>query len=105
MLDESLAMELSHEQTSSHFSYFVIFGLTPWHVGFPGGSIKSLPVMQEPQETWVQSLGREDPLEEETVTHSSALAGKSHGQRATVHGIAKKWTGLKRLSTHAGRGI
>ena len=28
------------------------------------------------QETWVQSLGREDPLEEETATHSSILAWK-----------------------------
>ena len=26
------------------------------------------------QETWVQSLGQEDPLEEETATHSSILA-------------------------------
>ena len=26
------------------------------------------------QETWVQSLGQEDPLEEEMVTHSSILA-------------------------------
>ena len=25
------------------------------------------------QETWVRSLGREDPLEEETATHSSIL--------------------------------
>ena len=25
------------------------------------------------QETWVQSLGREDPLEEEMATHSSIL--------------------------------
>ena len=31
------------------------------------------------QETQVQSLGREDPLEEEMVTHSSILAGKSQG--------------------------
>ena len=31
--------------------------------GFPGGSVvKNLPAMQETQETWVQSLGREDPL-------------------------------------------
>ena len=30
--------------------------------------------MQETQETWVRSLGREDPLEEEMVTHSSSLA-------------------------------
>ena len=30
--------------------------------------------MQETQETWVPSLGREDPLEEEMATHSSILA-------------------------------
>ena len=28
------------------------------------------------QETWVRSLGGEDPLEEETATRSSILAGK-----------------------------
>ena len=28
------------------------------------------------QETWVQSLGREDPLEKEIATHSSTLAWK-----------------------------
>ena len=33
--------------------------------------LKHLPTMQE---TWVQSLGREDPLEKETATHSSILA-------------------------------
>ena len=32
---------------------------------------KNLPTMQE---TWVQSLGREDPLEKEMATHSSILA-------------------------------
>ena len=30
--------------------------------------------MQETQETWVPSLGREDPLEEEMATRSSTLA-------------------------------
>ena len=34
-------------------------------------TIKNLPVMQE---TWVQSLGWEDPLEEVMATHSSILA-------------------------------
>ena len=33
--------------------------------------VKRLPAMQE---TWVQSLGQEDPLEKETATHSSTLA-------------------------------
>ena len=30
--------------------------------------------MQETQETWVRSLGQEDPLEKEMATHSSILA-------------------------------
>ena len=33
-------------------------------------------MVQEIQETWVQSLGREDPLEEEMATCSSILAWK-----------------------------
>ena len=40
--------------------------------GFPGGSVvKDLPAMQE---TWVQSLGWGDPMEEKIATHSSILA-------------------------------
>ena len=35
--------------------------------------VKSLPAVWE---TWVQSLGQEDPLEEEMATHSSILAWK-----------------------------
>ena len=34
---------------------------------------KNLPAMQEPQQTRVQSLGREDPLEEGMATHYSCL--------------------------------
>ena len=37
-------------------------------------TIKNLPAMWE---TWVPSLGREDPLEEEMATHSSILAWKT----------------------------
>ena len=36
--------------------------------------VKNLLAMQAPQETWVQSLGQEDPLEEGMTTHSSVLA-------------------------------
>ena len=43
--------------------------------------VRSLPAMQE---TWVRSLGQEDPLEKEMATHSSTLAWKSHGQRSLV---------------------
>ena len=32
--------------------------------------VKNLPAVQETQKTLVQSLGREDPLEKEMVTHS-----------------------------------
>ena len=36
--------------------------------------IKNPPVMQETQETWVQALGQEDPLEEGMAIHSRILA-------------------------------
>ena len=36
-----------------------------------GELVKNLPAMQE---TWVRSLGWEDPLEKGTATHSSILA-------------------------------
>ena len=45
------------------------------------------------RETWVQSLGWEDPLEEGMATHSSVLAWRtpmdSGGWQATVHEVAK----------------
>ena len=44
-------------------------------MGFPGGTVvMNPPAMQEMQETWVQSLGQEDPLEEEMAACSSILA-------------------------------
>ena len=39
-----------------------------------GSVVKNLPVMQETQETWVGSLGWEDPLEKEMTVHSSVFA-------------------------------
>ena len=36
------------------------------------------------QDTQVQSLGQEDPLEKEMAVHSSILAGESHGQKILV---------------------
>ena len=38
--------------------------------------VKNQPAMQETQETCVQSLGQEDPLEKEMATHSSILTWK-----------------------------
>ena len=44
-------------------------------LSFLGGSVvKNPPTVQELQETQVQSLGQEDPLEAEMATHSSILA-------------------------------
>ena len=52
--------------------------------------VKNLPAMQETQ---VQSLGREDPLEEGMATHSSILAWRipmdRRAWRAAVHRVAK----------------
>ena len=44
-------------------------------------TVKNPPAMRE---TWVRSLGWEDPLEEGMATHSNILAGESHGQRSLV---------------------
>ena len=49
--------------------------------------VKNLPAMRE---TWVQSLGWDDPLEEDMATHSSILAWRIPMDRgacqAIVHG-------------------
>ena len=63
--------------------------------------VKNLPATWE---TWVRSLGWEDPLEEGMTTHSSVLAWRIPMDRgawwATVHGVAESHTQLKQLSMH-----
>ena len=63
-------------------------------MGFPVAQmVKNLLAMQE---TWVQSLGQEDPLEKDIATHSSILASilachapmDTGAWQATVHGMA-----------------
>ena len=51
----------------------LVLSFADFPMGFPGGSemVKNLPTMQE---TWVQSLGREDPLEKGMAPHFSILA-------------------------------
>ena len=55
--------------------------------------VKHLPAMQE---TWVRSLGQEDPLEKGMATHSSILSWRSPWTEETgglpVHGVAKSQT-------------
>ena len=52
--------------------------------------VRNLPAMQE---TWVSSLGWEDPLEEDMATHSSILAWRNpmdrEAWRATFQGVAE----------------
>ena len=56
-------------------------------------TVKNPPTMPE---TWVLSLGWEDPLEKEMATHSNILAWEipmNRGAwRATVHGVEKSRT-------------
>ena len=45
--------------------------------------VKNLPVnVEDVRDVGVQSLDQEDPLEKDMATHSSILAGESHGQRS-----------------------
>ena len=69
-------------------------------MGFPGGSvIKNTPASDcRTQETWVQSMGWEDPVEKEMATHLQYSYLENSMDRvswwATVHGVTKQWTRL-----------
>ena len=70
---------IAHEKKKVKFLPFKVF-MHLFQLGLP-----------QWQEMWVQSLGREDPLEKEMETHSSILAWEIHMNRgawwATVHGV------------------
>ena len=76
------------DSSSPHFLSFRFQGDSSalCHLIFPSNAIdisqvaqwvKNLPAMQEMQETWVQSLGWEDSLEEGMATHSSICAWRT----------------------------
>ena len=60
--------------------------------------VKNLPAVWE---TWVQSLGREVPLEEGMATHSSILAWRipkdKGAEQAAAHGVSKESDITERL--------
>ena len=58
-------------------------------------TVKNLLVMQE---TWVLSLGQEDPLEKEMATHSSILAWKNPMDREDWWATVDKGHKLIQLS-------
>ena len=55
------------------------------------------------QDTWVRSLGWEDPLEKEMAAHSSILAWKIPWT-VDIHGVAKSRTRLSSFTNIALRG-
>ena len=67
--------------------------------------VKNPPAMWE---TWVRSLGWEDPLEEGMATHSSILAWRipmdRGAWRATVHGITKSLATMH-SAAHGGKKV
>ena len=52
-------------------NFFILMTVTPFSLPLVAQRVKNLPAMQE---TWVRSLGWEDPLEEGMATHSSILS-------------------------------
>ena len=73
----------------------------PMLVSLVAQTVKNLPAMQE---TWVWSLGWEDPLEEDMATHSSILAWRFPMDRGAwqvrVHGVAKSQIWLNNFHFH-----
>ena len=83
---------------------WILFGggyMTLW-ASLVAQSVKYPPAMQE---TWVQSLGWEDLLEEGMATHSSILAWRIPMDRgawlATVHRVAESQTWLSDYAQHS----
>ena len=66
-------------ESSEHFTALTICCARYW--GFPGGSAAHW-LHLAMQETWVRSLGQEDPLEKGMAIHCGILPGESHGQRS-----------------------
>ena len=63
-------ISISSHHKSSHPS-FSKYSLSTYHYSLVTQMVKNPPTMQE---TWVQSLGQEDPLQEGMVTHPCILA-------------------------------
>ena len=75
------------------------------HKGFPGVSVvKDLPAVQETQESWVPSLGQEDPLEKEMAPHPSYFGLGNSMDRgawwATVYGVTNVGHALATKQQH-----
>ena len=77
-----------------------IWNLVRWWASLVAQTVKNSSAMGE---TWVQSLGWEDPLQEGLATHSSILAWNiplDRGAWHMIHGIGKSWIGLSGYAQH-----
>ena len=59
----------------------IVYPLQYYRASLVTQTVKNLPAMWE---TWVQSVGWEDPLKEVMATHSSSCLENPHGQRSLV---------------------
>ena len=75
---------------SSPLSSLRVYLIQPLRASLVAQTVKNLPAIQE---TWVQSLGQKDPLEEEIATDSSILAWRIPRDRGawriTTHRVPK----------------
>ena len=84
---------------------WIIIKQSDKHKGFPGVSVgKYLPAVQETQESWVPSLGQEDPLEKEMAPHPSYFGLGNSMDRgawwATVYGVTNVGHALATQQQH-----
>ena len=114
---------LSNDPDTTGFSF--IHSTSIYHIGtsymvsLKAQTVENPSVMQE---TWVQSLGQEDPDNAGNLRDLGLIPGLGRsprgghgnplqysrlknfmdrgGWRVTIHRVAKSWTKLKRLSTH-----
>ena len=74
-------------------AFYFLIGLSWWLSSKKQNKTKQnkktcLPI----EETWVGSLGQENPMEKEMATHSSIPVGKFHTWRVIVHGVTESQT-------------
>ena len=87
-----LCLNLSKGSYGFYSHYFNVVYHAYW-ASLVAQTVKNLPAVWE---TWVRTLGWEDPLEKGMATNSNILAWRTPKDRgawwATVHGVAKRQT-------------
>ena len=95
------------QQCSSLFPslWFPLLVSVPLYKASPMAQwVKNPPAVLKSRETWVWSLGQEDPLKEGMATHSSihSCLENPHGfSWAIARRVAKSWASQKWLTAHA----